>query len=168
LAKAALYGSMELKYSGLNKRARSQKLREELNSLKTVTPCKDCRAMGWHGVWPSVAMQLDHMPGFEKVAMIGDFVNAGDEHGFRNELMKCEIVCANHHAIRTKRRGVSLVTCLKLREKALERNREIQNRPEVRAKKSAAMKEAAAKAKAQGKSWGRPKKVHSDIASASE
>lgn len=58
-------------------------------------PCTDCRE-----TYPIVAMQLDHVRG-TKVATIARFCTGyGNNEQFEDELAKCEVRCANCHAIR--------------------------------------------------------------------
>jgi len=81
-------------------RKRRKRLKEEhrryLRELRSSTPCMDCKQK-YH--W--VAMQFDHVRG-TKVANIADLVSAGrDRSTLLRELQKCELVCANCHAVRT-------------------------------------------------------------------
>lgn len=72
--------------------------------------CTDCLTVynpsdGWD---PSV-LELDHLPAFEKVEHLSVMMNAGSGQRFtvedvRLELTKVEVVCANCHPLRTKRR----------------------------------------------------------------
>lgn len=67
-----------------------------LRSLKQDKPCADCGRL----YLPQV-MQWDHKPGFEKLGDVsGDFWGRGREEVLA-EIAKCDLVCANCHAIRT-------------------------------------------------------------------
>lgn len=74
--------------------------REWLWELKSK-PCTDCGL-----TWPPYVMQFDHIPGR------GEKVFGLDMQGVKNrsmdlllaEMAKCELVCANCHAIRTHER----------------------------------------------------------------
>jgi hypothetical protein len=51
-------------------------------------------------------MQWDHLPGTEKAANLGDLARRGNRARVLDEIAKCELVCANCHAMRTfSRRG---------------------------------------------------------------
>jgi len=63
-------------------------------------PCVDCG-----GRFPPYVMQFDHLPGFEKVASISNLVkNMASRVRILAEIEKCELVCANCHAMRTRAR----------------------------------------------------------------
>jgi len=83
-------------------------------------------------------MQFDHRPEEQKIAHVGWFAWRADKEGLELELKKCDVVCANCHAIRTKSR--SQPNDNKQREnlsRAMKRSmKEVQNRPDVREKKS--------------------------------
>lgn len=67
-----------------------------LRSLKEGKPCTDCGR-----VYPYQVMQWDHKPGFEKLGDVsGDFWGRTREE-ILAEIAKCDLVCANCHAIRT-------------------------------------------------------------------
>lgn len=74
-------------------------LREELNGIKSATPCKDCAV--YYSPWQ---MQFDHVQG-DKLGNIADMVNHGTRNKLFEELKKCELVCANCHADRTYKRN---------------------------------------------------------------
>lgn len=60
--------------------------------------CKDC---GFQG--PQECFQFDHVRG-EKVSSVGRMFTAAAIETLLLELIKCELVCANCHAIRTRLR----------------------------------------------------------------
>ncbi len=63
--------------------------------LKRV-PCADCG-----GVFPPEAMDFDHRPGEVKVANVNKITNLRQ---LADEIKKCDVVCANCHRVRTRRR----------------------------------------------------------------
>lgn len=71
-----------------------------LRSLKTGRPCTDCGQ-----VFDPQVMQWDHLPGFEKLGNISGSWTGRSEQEILAEIAKCELVCANCHAIRTFRRN---------------------------------------------------------------
>jgi len=72
--------------------------------LKQATPCAGCG-----GTFHPDAMSWDHLPGTVKLDDISNLIR----RRFRRqviieEMAKCELVCANCHAVRTfERRGVA-------------------------------------------------------------
>lgn len=148
----------QIKYEGLPRAEIRRKLKEELDTLK-AQGCNECRKEGRNPYWPSVSMQFDHLPGYEKINRIGHFIKVADEEGFRLELEKCELVCGNHHAVRTSSRPPSKRTVKQLSDKAKAVQREVQNRPDTIALKRAGTLAAIEKARTEGRSWGRPKKA---------
>jgi hypothetical protein len=63
-------------------------------------PCKDCGQK-----FDPVCMQFDHVPSRgTKLGSVGLFVTKS-ENELLAEIAKCDIVCANCHALRTKHRG---------------------------------------------------------------
>ena len=66
-----------------------------LEQIKGV-PCPDCA-----GSFPACAMQFDHRPGTTKLFNIGERYASVNEHDLLLEIAKCDVVCANCHAIRT-------------------------------------------------------------------
>lgn len=82
---------------------RRRKLREISNKHKD-RPCADCGLR-----YPPYVMDLDHQPGFEKTANVARMISAGyAESRVREELEKCEVVCANCHRIRTHADGTTV------------------------------------------------------------
>jgi hypothetical protein len=71
-------------------------------SLKEGKPCADCG-----GVFPPQAMHFDHPPGVEKVANVGDLARKRSRQKILAEVAKCDLVCANCHAVRTVSRRTS-------------------------------------------------------------
>ena len=68
-------------------------------ALKEHRPCADCG-----GRFPPAAMQWDHLPGTEKVADVANLLRRLCKARVLDEIAKCELVCANCHAIRTVNR----------------------------------------------------------------
>lgn len=81
--------------------ANKRKLREFVDELKSA-PCSDC---GY--TYPPYVMQFDHI-GLDKAANISTLVANGASKLLHEELKKCELVCANCHAIRTHTRRAAL------------------------------------------------------------
>jgi hypothetical protein len=68
---------------------------EWLWSLKDK-PCVDC-GIRFH----PIAMEWDHLPQFEKSFSIADNFASFSKERILTEVAKCELVCANCHAVRT-------------------------------------------------------------------
>jgi hypothetical protein len=85
------------------KRAQHARTMEWFRALKADRPCSDCG-----GVFHPAAMQWDHIPGTEKVADVAQLVTRHNRSAVLAEIAKCELVCANCHALRSfQRRGVA-------------------------------------------------------------
>lgn len=82
------------------RKAYNDSRREAFNAwmdfLKSA-PCTDCG-----GRFPTEAMDWDHVRG-QKVMGIG-YMNMAPRDRLCEELQKCELVCANCHRVRTRRR----------------------------------------------------------------
>lgn len=83
-------------YSRSQYKKRTDPIRKMLRELKSV-PCLDC------GVeYPFYVMQFDHVRGEKKFGVAtGPYRKLED---LMEEIEKCEVVCANCHAIRTYKR----------------------------------------------------------------
>lgn len=68
-------------------------------SLKAGRPCADCGLTFHHA-----AMQWDHLPGETKKADVALLARRGSRRRVLEETAKCELVCANCHAVRSYRR----------------------------------------------------------------
>jgi hypothetical protein len=81
-------------------KARKQKaeLRDWLYKLKASTPCTDCGI-----IYPSYVTDYDHI-GDDKVMNISKLINRGSAKKVKEEIKKCELVCANCHRERTYQR----------------------------------------------------------------
>ena len=80
---------------GLDKHAT---FRAWYQALKTG-PCTDC-----HQTFPPDAMHWDHLPEVDKVADLGFLAARHNKRRVLEEIAKCELVCANCHAVRTAER----------------------------------------------------------------
>jgi hypothetical protein len=81
-------------------RKESQARRDQwLRELKANKSCTDCGQ-----IYPPHVMQWDHLPGFVKLGEISGKLRRLDRTLLLEELGKCELVCANCHAIRTHER----------------------------------------------------------------
>ena len=75
-----------------------------LSDYKSSRPCTDCG-----GFFHPAAMTFDHLPGSAKRDNVSDLLRAYHQNVAMEEIAKCELVCANCHAVRTadRRRAVS-------------------------------------------------------------
>jgi hypothetical protein len=65
-------------------------------------PCIDC-----HMSYPYYIMQFDHIPGSHKKFNVSQAVTSKKSlDQIKEEIAKCELVCANCHAFRTHKRSV--------------------------------------------------------------
>lgn len=78
--------------------ARYAAFRQYTDTIKLERGCADC---GYNA--HAVALQFDHLPGFEKSHGISEMVVAGGVtfESLDEEIAKCEVVCANCHSVRT-------------------------------------------------------------------
>ena len=80
-----------------------QEFRNWYLELKDGQPCADCGGQFHHS-----AMTWDHLPGEEKLDNVSSLLTRHSRKRILTEISKCELVCANCHAIRTfERRGVA-------------------------------------------------------------
>ena len=86
-------------------RARHERVVEWYRDLKSSTPCADCGRRRYH----HAAMQWDHLPGAIKLNDVSNLVQRHCKTVILAEIAKCELVCANCHAVRSfeRRRGVA-------------------------------------------------------------
>jgi hypothetical protein len=70
--------------------------RKFIENLKSTTPCKDCSIS-----YPSFVMQFDHVRGIKRGDISGMANAPASMTTLVDEISKCEVVCANCHAIRT-------------------------------------------------------------------
>jgi hypothetical protein len=71
-----------------------------LLTLKAGRPCTDCGR-----IFPPEVMQWDHVPGAPKLGNISTDLRGRSREQILAEIAKCELVCANCHAIRTFERA---------------------------------------------------------------
>ncbi len=85
------------------KRLQHKRMVAWYRDLKSSTPCADCGSTFNHA-----AMSWDHLPGFEKLDDVSSLVSRHNKALILAEIQKCELVCANCHAVRSfERRGVA-------------------------------------------------------------
>lgn len=79
-----------------HQRQRRAALKAWVAELKSV-PCVDCNDVFHHA-----AMQWDHRPGVDKVMNVSRMIALKpNREAILAEIAKCDLVCANCHAIRT-------------------------------------------------------------------
>tara|TARA_Y100001951_G_scaffold103700_1_gene113150 strand:+ start:1362 stop:1664 length:303 start_codon:yes stop_codon:yes gene_type:complete len=78
---------------------RRREIRETIEEAKNV-PCADCR-----GTFHIAAMQFDHVRGEKKFNIGGATANSPSISTLKEEIAKCDVVCANCHSVRTYDRG---------------------------------------------------------------
>jgi hypothetical protein len=87
------------------KRERRARLAEWYRDLKAGRPCADCG-----GTFHYAAMVWDHVPGQGKEVEVSRLLMQGQsKRRILEEIARCELVCANCHAVRTveRLRGVA-------------------------------------------------------------
>ena len=91
-----------VKYNYAKVRAATLKHRAKrhlvLDWYKIAHPCVDC------GEVDIVVLQFDHLPGFTKSWNVGGYGRTMSLKKMLIEIEKCEVVCANCHVRRTKKR----------------------------------------------------------------
>jgi len=90
-------------YKGEKEQARlrkhNTKVREEIKTYirkAKSAPCLDC-----DGLYPYFVMDFDHREPSVKVMGVAQLVNYGSLDRVKEEIAKCDLVCANCHRIRT-------------------------------------------------------------------
>ena len=73
------------------------RIRQYVREVKESSPCTDCGVS-----YPYYVMQFDHT-GTNKIFNVGTISNR-TLSAIQMEIAKCELVCANCHAIRTHNR----------------------------------------------------------------
>lgn len=77
--------------------ARKKRIQLTVRALKDMQPCVDCGV-----AYPWYVMQFDHLPSSTKLGHVSVMSRDGtSEIRLKEEIAKCEIVCANCHATRT-------------------------------------------------------------------
>jgi hypothetical protein len=92
---AAHYERNKPRWKAQNERRQAEFL-AWYTSLKAGKPCAAC-GRSFH----PVAMHWHHLPGTEKSASLGDLAKRGSRKRVLDEIAKCELLCANCHAVRT-------------------------------------------------------------------
>jgi hypothetical protein len=83
-------------------RARREEIRALIANAKNK-PCADCNRR-----YPFYVMQFDHVRG-KKAFTVGHGVRSvRNSRSLLEEIKKCDVVCANCHAIRTHERGYAI------------------------------------------------------------
>ncbi len=81
-----------------NKKKKSEQIKQLITELKSV-PCADCKQ-----TFPTCAMDFDHQDGYVKWKAIGAIHSGGYSiDRIKQEIAKCQVVCANCHRIRTEK-----------------------------------------------------------------
>ncbi len=79
-------------------RRNGKKYAANIDEYKSSTPCLDCG-----NIFPAECMDFDHVTG-KKEFSIGTKKSYGFSPIMLKEIEKCELVCANCHRIRTRKR----------------------------------------------------------------
>jgi hypothetical protein len=77
---------------------RADEKRQAIDAYKVSKGCVDCG----YNLNPH-ALEFDHLPGYEKTQTVASLMYRSWERIWE-EITKCEVVCANCHAIRTYER----------------------------------------------------------------
>lgn len=81
------------------RKANRDKAREKLKLIKESSPCSDCK-----NFYPYYVMQFDHVKD-DKIENIGTMASKNAAWSkIEKEIAKCELVCANCHAVRSYER----------------------------------------------------------------
>ena len=95
------YAANKQKYLERNTRYRNE-IRQFIRKLKEETPCADCG-----NTYPYYVMDFDHLDADSKLHEVNYLSSTGRIGALKTEIVKCEIVCANCHRIRTHNRAIS-------------------------------------------------------------
>lgn len=76
-------------------------LRDEVNKLKEARGCADCKQP-----YPYYVLQFDHLDGSTKIGGIRAMIRTASRTKVLAEIEKCEVVCANCHAVRSFKRSL--------------------------------------------------------------
>lgn len=98
MAKARSARSIEVSREGSTRRKNEN--RAKIHALKEQAQCKDCPE--WIR-WPAIVLHFDHTGEQVKYRNVSDLMSRSWPV-IEAEIAKCEVVCANHHAIRTEAR----------------------------------------------------------------
>lgn len=92
------YENNKHRYLERNARYR-QEIQDYVRKIKEENPCKDCGK-----TFPYYVMDFDHLDAKNKVNTINYYSSTGRIGALKKEIVKCEVVCANCHRIRTHER----------------------------------------------------------------
>lgn len=82
-------------------RDRRSKIRSAISEAKNV-PCADCGIR-----YPTCVMQFDHVRGAKLLSIGSATAKIANMMVLMEEISKCEVVCANCHALRTESRKLA-------------------------------------------------------------
>lgn len=99
-AQAAWYQKHKAEYTERNRQRRKQ-VTALVTEIKESNPCTDCGQF-----FLGCQMQFDHI-GTDKIKSVSDTIRYNTLPKVLAELAKCELVCANCHALRTWQRKFS-------------------------------------------------------------
>lgn len=85
-----------------------ERLRQYIINYKESRGCADCKRRGHFYEHPYYVLQADHVWGTKEVN-VSKMIRNNSLEEIEEELAKCDIVCANCHAIRTHRRRTTKV-----------------------------------------------------------
>lgn len=90
----------------LDRERRRQRYRVARDWLvqQKAKPCVDCG-----GIFHPEAMHFDHLPGYDKVTEVARLTGTCNIQKIQREILKCDLVCANCHAVRTAERRAARV-----------------------------------------------------------
>lgn len=110
--------NLRIHYKGSRKRRSPKTGIRRLIAEKKNRPCEDCR--GW---FPPIAMTYDHRDPKTKIYTLSAMRHKSlSVEAVLNEISKCDVVCANCHAIRTQKQwetGILVPCLLKTNNKAI-------------------------------------------------
>lgn len=78
-------------------RTRYLKIRQYILDVKSATPCSDCNV-----AYPACVMDFDHLR--DKSFNVSNLRYWSSLDRVKDEIAKCDVVCANCHRLRTQRR----------------------------------------------------------------
>ncbi len=95
------YQANKQRYLERNTRYRAE-IHNFVKEIKEKKPCKDCDVK-----YPYYVMDFDHLDESTKVKDINFLSSTGRIGTLKQEIVKCEVVCANCHRVRTHKRILS-------------------------------------------------------------
>jgi hypothetical protein len=95
-----VYRAKHKRYMADRTERRKKEIRAWIFQLKSSTPCADCK-----NKYPPVCMDFDHLPGTDKLNDVAQMTGGWNSlEKVKQEVAKCELVCANCHRLRTQNR----------------------------------------------------------------